>query len=79
MRAAGVCKRFAGQQLKAPATAKWPMLEVARVDTLRDSLYRVTSYVDAQNAFGALLRTSYACTVRHDSLTLWTLTALRFW
>lgn len=46
------------QILKSPATASFPPLALL-VRRLNDNRYEVVSYVDSQNSFGALLRTSW--------------------
>ncbi len=45
-------------QLKAPSSAKFPTLEY-ETTYLGDNTFRVKSYVDAQNTFGAQIRTDY--------------------
>lgn len=62
--AAYACQTFVKERLKAPKTADFPW----RYDVSRDSTdqnkYTIVSYVDAQNSFGALIRTHYSCVVR---------------
>lgn len=50
--------------LKSPATAEFPgMFDGDRKPSSADGCTKVyTSYVDAQNAFGAKIRTNYVCT-----------------
>lgn len=50
------------QKLKAPATAEFNLLET-NVWQLNDSTFMVKGTVDAQNSFGALLRSYYECKV----------------
>jgi hypothetical protein len=52
-------------QLKAPATARFPSVVEAVVRTEADCTFRVRSYVDAQNSFGALIRSNYETVIRH--------------
>jgi len=52
---------FVEARLKAPSTASFGD---AKVVPMGGGEYLVSSYVDAQNAFGAMLRTHYDCTVR---------------
>lgn len=61
-----VCKKFVKQRLKAPATAQFSdyfdgdgEVSVSR----SEADYTVTSHVDAQNGFGALLQTAFTCEV----------------
>lgn len=77
-RAVDICHETARDRLKAPATAKFPGLGKITVQTTtRDftgKLYGrpimtpagsriIESYVDAQNSFGALIRTRFTCIV----------------
>ena len=51
-------QEFVKQGLKSPATAKFPSLAI-QVDDLGDKRYKVLSYVDSQNSYGALLRNDW--------------------
>lgn len=68
---------FIKDQLKAPATADFadcndPETYVAH---LAGNAWKVSSYVDAQNSFGALLRSDYTTMMRYEPSTdRWTLT-----
>jgi hypothetical protein len=52
-----MCQRFVTKVLKAPATARYG----AATSSFSDGWFRVAGDVDAQNSFGALLRSSYTC------------------
>jgi len=57
------CKEFVKRQLHSPATANFPLLDYAsRKDDI--NTYSIKSYVDAQNGFGATVRTNYTCKVQ---------------
>lgn len=57
-----VCQEeFIPKRLKAPATAEFSGVSV----TTAGDTYTVTGSVDSQNSFGALVRSSFACVVRH--------------
>lgn len=60
---ASVCAEFEIKRLlKAPSTAKFPWLMSTAV--YKDgSNFVVDSYVDAQNSFGAIIRTNFKCIV----------------
>jgi hypothetical protein len=73
-----MCQDFVKNRLKAPRTAKFPRSSEARTTDLGNGRYRVISYVDAQNSFGALIRTRYACTVQYTGNDRWRLEALDF-
>jgi hypothetical protein len=57
-------------RLTAPSTAKFPSCllgDVAVTQNPEKDLWRVDSYVDAQNAFGAMVRTRFSCNVPRGS------------
>ncbi len=55
------------KQLKAPSTAKHPWgSSNYQITDLGDYRYRVSSYVDSQNSFGAMLRTNYTVVIRQS-------------
>jgi hypothetical protein len=58
------CQRYVRDRLKAPATADFPFLD-RRIWKFDDDIYVVKSYVDAQNSFGAMLRTNWHCKVQY--------------
>jgi hypothetical protein len=51
--------------LKAPSTADFGFPDEEMVSQLNDSTYYVTGFVDAQNSFGAMLRSNYECRVTY--------------
>jgi hypothetical protein len=59
-----VCESFTTDALKAPATAKFPEFNIRMLTEVDDGTYTVKSYVDAQNSFGALIRTDFVCHVK---------------
>jgi hypothetical protein len=52
-------------QLKAPSTAKFPSLNSAKISKNDDGTYIVSSYVDSQNEFGAMVRTNWAVKLKN--------------
>ena len=71
-----VCEKFVKGKLKTPSTAKFPSIWSGHsqyVTYLGDKQYRVESYVDAQNIFGAMLRTNFNCKVEHVEGNTWKL------
>jgi hypothetical protein len=58
------CQRYVRDRLKAPATADFPFLD-RKTWKFDDDVYVVKSYVDAQNSFGAMLRTNWHCKVQY--------------
>jgi hypothetical protein len=57
------CRSAVAKQLKAPSTAQWPGDSVYEEPPGR---FAVEGSVDAQNSFGAMVRTGYSCTVDVD-------------
>lgn len=54
-------QQYVKDQLKAPSTAKFPWYEDAFVFDLGGGKFQVNAYVDAENSFGAKLRSHYTC------------------
>jgi len=50
--------------LRAPSTADFPWIVEAML--IGGDVYITNSYVDAQNGFGAQIRTNYSCTVKYN-------------
>ncbi len=57
---------FLEERLKAPKTADFASIKNSVVTNLGDCRHQVTSYVDSQNSFGAMLRTKYSATVKYS-------------
>jgi hypothetical protein len=56
------CRNLMRDNLRAPSTAKFPgWLDDPGKVWKYQGTYRVRSWVDAQNAFGAMVRTDYLC------------------
>ncbi len=74
-----VCSQFVVERLKAPSTS-----DIAEYGDRGTSVtkigktYTVIAYVDAENSFGASIRTGYVCTVRYVSGRSYRLVDLTF-
>ena len=67
-----MCEEFIGRRLKVPATAKY-----SHTQTLKDGArYTVSGHVDAENSFGVMVRTDYACVVADQGNGKWSLEGL---
>ncbi|WP_288649637.1 hypothetical protein [Pseudomonas sp. UBA5568] len=67
-------QNFVKQRLKSPATAQFPYVNDQGVDVVPDGEcgFQVSAYVDSQNGFGALIRSSYRASISYDRATkLW--------
>lgn len=71
------CQQFVEDGLKAPATAKFGATPVAQWVDKETVAVLVTSYVDAQNGFGALIRNDYSCIIRREGEHQWLLVDLK--
>jgi hypothetical protein len=63
---------FVKDRLKSPSTASFPWGMKDATLYLGRNGYRIRSYVDSQNGFGATVRTDFDCTVRQNG-DKWTL------
>jgi Double zinc ribbon len=68
-----ICQQFVEKRLKAPASAKFASYSTDMTIDLGDGKFRVSSYVDSQNGFGAMLRNNYTCTVHWTGGSSWSL------
>lgn len=59
-------QEFVKRNLQCPSTAKFPWDAYSKVVTYDKAtgIYTISSYVDAQNAFGATIRANYVVTVK---------------
>jgi hypothetical protein len=71
-----MCEGFVKDRLRAPRTAKFPAPIRQHHEDLGNGAYFVATYVDAQNAFGAMVRTSYGCKVEWIYGDRWRLVSL---
>lgn len=61
------CEIAVKRQLKSPASAKFPWTNLDTVSTDGAGKFTVTSYVDSQNSFGAMLRANYTCVLKFSN------------
>jgi hypothetical protein len=61
-------QKFITDRLKAPATADfpWKSSDGVTVKDLGGCAFNVSAYVDAQNSFGANIRTRYSMNIRYQ-------------
>lgn len=59
------CKKLIKPSLKAPSTAKFPFFSDVTTNS-GNLVFMVNSYVDAQNGFGAMIRTQYHCRLKYN-------------
>lgn len=61
-----VSQKFAAKLLKAPSTAKFPEYREISVKYVGNCIHQVDAFVDAQNSFGAQIRTKYHAEVQNQ-------------
>lgn len=72
------CHQFVEDRLKSPGSADFPSFGEHQVATVSEQQWRVSSYVDAENSFGASLRTDWTCEISYDEgAGEWTLVDLQ--
>lgn len=64
-----MCQQLVTDRLKAPSTAKFSDFTNTQVYNIQGqpNTFRAIGYVDAQNSFGAMLRSNYTCDIRYNS------------
>jgi hypothetical protein len=60
-----ICQLYVESMLKAPTTADFPASINSNIRELENNVYEIHSYVDAQNSFGAMIRTPWYCKVQY--------------
>lgn len=66
--------QFVEDNLKAPSTAKFPWgADEHSVVNLGGTQYRVSAWVDAQNGFGAMIRSDWTVVMTYQGNDRWTL------
>jgi hypothetical protein len=70
-------KEFVKANLKAPSSARFPFYPSEYViEDLGSGRYRVASWVESENSFGAMLRSPYAVEMRYLGAGQWQLDAI---
>ena len=74
---------YVEQRLKAPSTAKFgacltPDTTKYCTEYLGNQRYRVATYVDSQNTFGAMIRTHFVCVMEQTADDYFELESLEF-
>jgi hypothetical protein len=66
-----MCQDFVKDQLRSPSTARFPTVREATITSAGSDAYQVRSHVDAQNAFGAEIRTEWLCEIEYVGDDRW--------
>lgn len=59
-----IAQRYVEQVLKSPSTADFPMFDYTATD-LGGGKFKIVSYVDSQNSFGATVRSDWSVILSH--------------
>jgi hypothetical protein len=59
---------FVKQKLKSPSSAVFPNADekIKQIEYLGENRYKINSWVESQNSFGAMLKMPFECTIRLD-------------
>ncbi|WFO15028.1 hypothetical protein M601_014210 [Cellulophaga baltica 4] len=60
-------QKFVKKSLQSPSTAKFPALFKSSVKKLSPGYFMVSSFVDSQNTFGAMIRSNYEVKLRQTT------------
>lgn len=74
-----MAESFVEKRLKAPSTADFASYSSSQVTELGGNKYKVVSYVDSENGFGAMIRTNFEVVVRDNGDETWNLISINTW
>ncbi len=77
----GMIEDYVKNRLKSPSSADFPGLFDGKADHIQrlgGQKYRIVSWVDSQNAFGAMIRTRFVGEIEQMSEYRWSLISLQF-
>ena len=60
-----ICQTYVTDRLTSPASADFPWTAQTSYTHKDDVTFTIRSYVDSQNGFGAILRTSFICKIQY--------------
>ncbi|GAA0082983.1 hypothetical protein [Clostridium sp. CTA-6] len=59
-------KSYVEDELKSPSTAEFPSASEAKITKLGKDEYKIESYVNAENSFGAKVKSTFSCRIVVD-------------
>ncbi|RPI06745.1 MAG: hypothetical protein EHM64_01860 [Ignavibacteriae bacterium] len=69
-----MAKHFIKEQLTSPASADFASMSESNISTKDGVTFTISSYVDSQNSFGAVIRTNFVVKIRYiESTNKWRL------
>lgn len=68
LKAYSYAEEFVKQKLKSPSSAQFPVLDekLGHVEYIGENKYKISSWVESKNSFGAMLKTPFEATIRFD-------------
>jgi|GEM_PF-1697113 hypothetical protein len=68
LEAYGYVENFVKNKLKSPSSAVFPSYreQIEHTDYLGEDVFKIKSWVDSQNGFGAMIRTRFVCTIYYQ-------------
>jgi len=73
------CQGYVKNAVKSPSTASFPWFSEKAVRYLGDNVFEVQSYLDAQNEYGATVRTDFMCKVKRSGAINYALEDIKFY
>lgn len=70
-------QQYVKEKLKSPSTAQFAGIGESHIQKIDQETYKITSFVDAQNSFGATLRTNYVIIMKKNG-SIWGVEKLEF-
>ena len=74
-----MCEKMVAKKLKSPKTAEFASDWTNHVSYLGDGKYKINSYVDSQNSFGALVRSKFSCVMTDLGDSKWQISDVVFY
>lgn len=73
-----VSQKLLEDKLHSPSTAEYPAMSTVDVEHLGEGVYTVDAYVDAQNAYGAMVRQDYYMKIQYEGDDYWNVLEMDF-
>lgn len=65
------CQNAVKAKLKSPSSVQFAHYGDSTITEVRDNTFRITSHVDSQNSFGAMMRSDFSCECQYKSKDNW--------
>lgn len=71
-------RQFVAQQLRSPSTAEFPSSSNTTISSYGECSFSISGYVDAQNGFGAMVRSHYTAEITRNGEHGWRFSGVEF-